>query len=157
MGRRYGAAANRLITWGRWTRTRSGTHVAPDHRASGASRSHGADSVANLRRGNAANPYAFPGAYRWRFFLAFGNVEGADDTIRGKDDEASYRLAARRKLESLAGVFSVLRHGIYGMGHVRAVGTVRLEAVVAIADSGRVLSRSPGAQRLDRACDTRQP
>jgi hypothetical protein len=43
------------------------------------------------------------------FFLAFRNVEGADNAIRGEDDEVCYRIVAQRKLESLAGVFFVFR------------------------------------------------
>src|SRR5258708_32345957 len=96
------------------------------------------------------------GAYRWRFFLACRNVEGADNAIRGEDDEARYRIVAQRKLESLTGVFFVLRYWIYGLGNVRAAGAVCLQAVVAITDSGWVFSRCARAQRLDRARDTGQ-
>src|SRR6266851_2575260 len=156
MGSRHAAAANRLITWGRLARRCSGTHVALDYRASGVSRSHGAGSVANLQEAMPPTRTHLLGAYRWRFFLAFRNVKGADNAIRGKDDEASYRIVAQRKLESLAGVLFVLRYGIYGLGDVRAAGAVCLQAAVAITDSGWVFGRCARAQRLDRACDTGQ-
>src|SRR6266446_6551520 len=154
MDSRHAAAANRLITWGRLARRCRGTHVAPDYRANGASRSHGAGSVANLQEAMPPTRTHLKGAYRWRFFFAFRNVEGADNAIRGRDDEASYRIVAQRKLESLAGVLFVLRYWIHGLGNVRAAGSVCLQAAVAITDSGWIFSRCARAQRLDRARHT---
>src|SRR6266446_3502957 len=71
MDSRHAAAANRLITWGRLARRCRGTHVASDYRANGASRSHGAGSVANLQEAMPPTRTHLKGAYRWRFFLPF--------------------------------------------------------------------------------------
>src|SRR6266404_7868859 len=108
--------------------------------------------------GNAANPYA---SLEVRtvggFFWLMETRKAHTNAIRGGDDEACYRIAAKRKLEGIAGVFFVFRYRIHRLGDVRAAGAVHLQAVVAIAYSGRVLGRGTRAQRLDRAGDTRQP
>src|ERR1700730_1554072 len=105
------------------------------------SRSHGAGSVANLHEAMPPTRTHLLGAYRWRFFFGLSKRGRCRQAIRGKDDEASYRIVAQRKLEGFARVFFILRYGIYGLGDVRAARAVYLQAVVAITDSGRVFSR----------------
>jgi len=133
--------ANRLIYMGVAARRCGGTHVAPDYRASGASRLHGAGSVANLQEAMPPTRTHLEGAYRWRFFLPFETWKARTTQSGVETMKASYRIVAQRKLESLAGVFFVLRYWIYGLGNVRAAGSVCLQAAVAITDSGWVFSR----------------
>src|ERR1700730_4281107 len=90
-------------------------------------------------RGNAANPYAsFLGVYRLAAFFCLFETQSVIN-IQGYDDEAGYRIVAQRKLESLVGMFFILRHGLYGVGDVRAAGALCFQAIVAVADSGRIL------------------
>jgi hypothetical protein len=68
---RHVTAANDLIRMGAARMRCAGTHVAAVYYASGELPFARGRFYSESARGNAANPYASIGAYRWRFLFAF--------------------------------------------------------------------------------------
>src|SRR5260221_12027981 len=101
-------------------------------------RLHGAGSTANLQEAMPPTRTHLFGCVPLAVFFCLHVLQSVKPTLRGNDDEASYRIVAQRKLEGLTGVFPVLRYGVYGVGYVRAVCALRFQAALAVADPCRI-------------------
>jgi len=97
-----------------------------------------AGSVANLQEAMPPTRTHLEGAYPLAFFLPFKRGRRGQRNPGVETMKQVIRSLRSGNWKALLACFFVLRYWIYGLGNVRAAGSVCLQAAVAITDSGWV-------------------